>query len=432
QDHRFGKAPLELRLSAEASYDPDHDPLEYSWRIGDDRFDEPVLHYTFDKAGIYPVELVVTDGEGNSDLAKTEIKVGNSVPSVEWIIDGNRTFYWDGETVDYRVRVEDEEDGSFGDGIDPSSVRVNIDYIENARDIDRIVLGHQAGQPQTEFSVGKSLIEGSDCRACHLDDGPSVGPSYLDIARKYGKEADILPRLVKSIIEGGVGNWGETAMAAHPQISAGEAEKMVQYILSLAPEESENKSSWPVNGSYTFNLHGAGATDGKYIFSAAYTDRGGGPVGPITNGRVVVLQSPRLSALDYAHISGTEPYRVKAGDYPGVDQDLDMVFGKDGSHVGYSDIDLTHIETVSLEVGLATQYTAGGRVELRLDAPDGPIIGEAEVNMGVLEIGMKTVDMPLEKTVEGVHDLYLVFRTAKPDKWACVLLEIHFRKGQVR
>lgn len=84
--------------------------------------------------------------------------------------------------------------------------------------------------PVTANVSGQSLIEASDCMACHNADERLIGPSYKDVAEKYSeKDIEIL---ASKIIEGGSGVWGSVPMQPHPQISKENAKKMVEYILS--------------------------------------------------------------------------------------------------------------------------------------------------------------------------------------------------------
>lgn len=77
---------------------------------------------------------------------------------------------------------------------------------------------------------GQTLIETSDCMACHHISEKMIGPSYKEIAAKYS-EKDI-ETLASKIIEGGSGVWGNVPMQPHPQFSKEDAKKMVEYILS--------------------------------------------------------------------------------------------------------------------------------------------------------------------------------------------------------
>ncbi|MFN5937672.1 MAG: c-type cytochrome, partial [Sphingobacteriales bacterium] len=74
-------------------------------------------------------------------------------------------------------------------------------------------------------------IEASDCRTCHQDNAKVIGPSYVDVAKKYS-ERDV-KMLAEKIIKGGKGNWGEIPMTPHPNVSQADAEEMVKYILSM-------------------------------------------------------------------------------------------------------------------------------------------------------------------------------------------------------
>lgn len=80
---------------------------------------------------------------------------------------------------------------------------------------------------------GLALIEGSDCRTCHKNDAKLIGPAYNEVAKKYPNNEKNVKMLAEKIIQGGMGNWGEIPMAAHPNISQEDAEAMVKYILSI-------------------------------------------------------------------------------------------------------------------------------------------------------------------------------------------------------
>lgn len=104
----------------------------------------------------------------------------------------------------------------------------NSKAVQNFRETRNALLS----QPQeAPVLSGKTLIEKSDCIACHQIDVKLVGPAYSEIAKRY-KEADV-PQLVEKIIKGGAGNWGDIPMTPHPGLTTEEAESMTRYILSL-------------------------------------------------------------------------------------------------------------------------------------------------------------------------------------------------------
>jgi cytochrome c len=80
---------------------------------------------------------------------------------------------------------------------------------------------------------GKALIAKSDCLTCHKEDAKVIGPSYKEVAKKYENTDANVKKLAGKIIAGGSGVWGQIPMTAHPQVSQGDAEAMVKYILSL-------------------------------------------------------------------------------------------------------------------------------------------------------------------------------------------------------
>jgi cytochrome c len=80
---------------------------------------------------------------------------------------------------------------------------------------------------------GLELIGSSDCTTCHRVEENSIGPSYKAIAGKYKPTQSNINLLVKRTIEGGSGVWGPVPMTPHPDLSAADAKKMMQCILSM-------------------------------------------------------------------------------------------------------------------------------------------------------------------------------------------------------
>lgn len=84
------------------------------------------------------------------------------------------------------------------------------------------------------YQEGLTLTIKNNCISCHQVDDKITGPSYRDVANKYGSDGkSVIPALAKKIIDGGSGVWGEIPMKAHPDVSQEDAEKMVKYILLL-------------------------------------------------------------------------------------------------------------------------------------------------------------------------------------------------------
>lgn len=86
---------------------------------------------------------------------------------------------------------------------------------------------------QTKPSEGEALIKKEDCATCHKIDKKVVGPSYLDIAKKYPMNDKNVKYLTDKITKGGSGVWGAIPMSAHTALKKDDAKKIAIYILSL-------------------------------------------------------------------------------------------------------------------------------------------------------------------------------------------------------
>ena len=70
------------------------------------------------------------------------------------------------------------------------------------------------------------------CMACHAADKKMVGPSYNDVAKKYGSQKDAAATLAKSIKAGGSGKWGPVPMPAQAALSDADALTLAKWILA--------------------------------------------------------------------------------------------------------------------------------------------------------------------------------------------------------
>ena len=71
-----GDAPLTVSLSAAASSSRNGGTLTYAWDFDDGGgSNEKIVNHVFTNPGRYVLRLIVTDGEGESDMATLEIRV---------------------------------------------------------------------------------------------------------------------------------------------------------------------------------------------------------------------------------------------------------------------------------------------------------------------------------------------------------------------
>lgn len=91
-----------------------------------------------------------------------------------------------------------------------------------------------------------ALMAKSDCSLCHNEDVKTVGPAYIDIARRYKRYPnanEYINRVALKIINGGAGNWGSIPMTPHPDLTLADATTLASYILSLKAKENQEVKS---------------------------------------------------------------------------------------------------------------------------------------------------------------------------------------------
>jgi cytochrome c len=92
---------------------------------------------------------------------------------------------------------------------------------------------YSSGKNEVQPSEGEKIMAKQDCATCHKIDKKVIGPSYLDIAKKYPMNDKNISYLSDKIIKGGSGVWGGIPMAAHTALKKDDAKKIAKYILSL-------------------------------------------------------------------------------------------------------------------------------------------------------------------------------------------------------
>jgi cytochrome c len=438
-DKSAGAAPLEVVFSVEKTRDPEGDALTYEIDFGDDterytadgtRFtgsdaqlansdskissaSEPstvnrqpsTVTHIFEKTGTYEVTLKVTDAQGKWDTTTLLINVGNAPPLVEWDLGGkNRSFYQPGDVLNYKIAVDDPEEGTLANGgIAPNFVATTADYMETGFDFSLLNQKKSAADGTVELAKGKILIDRSDCKSCHATDRLVNGPAFLSIAERYRNDPAAVRKLAERIIKGGGGNWGAPVMVPHPHLSEADASEMVRWMLTLGAAPKP-KQSLPVEGN--FSLVPKSKTPGTFILKAAYRDKGAKGQAPLETTALLALR-PALQQTEQADSisKGATVFRP-FGDEVAVLNNL-----TNNQFFCFKYVDLTGLASISVNFGMADH--AGGRVELRLDSPDGTLAGmveiQAENSAGAMAFLEKT--LTLNAPSDGrFHDLYFVFK----------------------
>jgi cytochrome c len=420
-----GSVPFTTTLSSEGTKDADGDSVKYTWKITSKSgytktLNGPTATLTLDKPEIYKATLTASDTKGGISTQSLELTAGNEPPVLKFDIgNNNKSFYFPDKKYDYTVQVDDKEDGSTTNGkIKPEQIVVNIDYLPEGYDKTEIEQGHRTAEASVDVVKGQRLIEGSDCKACHSVDKKSIGPTYREVSLKYKGKSTAQQSLAKKVIAGGSGVWGDVPMAAHPQLSADDAAEMVKYILSIAEGKPKVKSL-PVNGSYTTKVPANDKGQGVYIFRAAYKDRGANGLPGMSGEESFTLRSPNINPTNFDEVADATKMSFGGNKF--------VIPSKSGSYIALKNIDLTGITQVeAMAVAPKAQLNAaGGYIEVRLDAPDGKLLGKSDFigdNGG--GFGGKPVAINLQP-VTGLHSVYLVFTNPEAKGGASLMIVLN-------
>ena len=413
-DKKAGAVPMAVHFSSAGTRDDDNDSVQYEWKITNaagtvlKTVNEPNPEYEFDKPGIYKASLSVTDAHGAKSNSSFQLKAGNEPPALDIeITKGNASYFFPKNPISYNVKVSDKEDGIVGKGISPANVKVDIRYVSDAA----ILKNETAKSIPSSFAEGQRLIALSDCKSCHAPNKKIIGPAYASVSQKYKNSSTALSRLTEKVINGGNGVWGNVAMAAHPQLSKKDAGEMIKYILSLSNAQSKT-ASLPLKGSYSPKLPDTTAEKSVVVISARYTDKGAKGMSPATTEKKWILKNPRLLPGTVWKMSGVQKFKL-----PDPPMEMFIVMNS-GTWAAYEQVDLTGIKQISFTGAAPKEQlnSSGGTVEVRLDKPDGELIGETEklevFNGPMTEVKPKTLTAKIKETT-GTHTLYFVFRNAE-------------------
>ncbi|WP_162605479.1 PQQ-dependent sugar dehydrogenase [Jiangella ureilytica] len=108
-----GRAPLTVDFSSAGSADPDEgQTIGFHWDFGDGvTSTEANPTHTYTTRGDHEATLTVTDDTGRTGVTSVAVSVGNTAPDVRLLLPPDGGFVDAGDTIRYRVAVQDREDG---------------------------------------------------------------------------------------------------------------------------------------------------------------------------------------------------------------------------------------------------------------------------------------------------------------------------------
>jgi cytochrome c len=90
-----------------------------------------------------------------------------------------------------------------------------------------------AGVVALPAQASDALAQKHSCLACHAKDTKVLGPALMDVAKRYGSQAEVVATLTKTILEGSSGKWGNIPMPPNAKMSVDDARALAVWILSL-------------------------------------------------------------------------------------------------------------------------------------------------------------------------------------------------------
>ena len=395
-DRKTGILPFTVKATAEVS-DPEKDEITYVWDFGDGKTKAttvPEAEYTYNTPGDYKITLEANDKKGASSKNNAaSVYAGNEEPVVSIKqIGGNRSFYLPGKPFNYAVDVKDNDTAK----IDNANLFISVEYVQGF-DKAGSKMGHQQGQALVS---GKSLTQSLDCKTCHKEADKSIGPAFKLVSEKYQKDENARSYLIDKIVKGGKGVWGEVAMAPHGTVPQNDLQEIVSWILSLSNKESLKKSL-PASGSI---LPPAGQKPNTaLVLSASYTDKGGNNTKALTGSNSIALRNSNLGITGKEKLNG-----FTGGTFSGT-RYIQIPQGE--GWFSLDSIDLTDVKSVNLKAGWRSEIKSGIDFELRLDAPDGKLLGKGTMAAPTKDQKAGTISLPIETISDGqFHKLYFVYK----------------------
>jgi cytochrome c len=175
---------------------------------------------------------------------------------------------------------------------------------------------------------------------------------------------------------------------------------------------------------------------GGYLLRAFYTDKGAGNITSLTGEDFVALRNPFLDP---------QLSEVRKGVQLLTTPRVNFFMVGDQSYIGFRDIDLTGVKEITLYLGISERVGAkGASVDIRLDSPNGKLLGQTEKVTKSVEGGFRPPEGVSRKDwerqnaakasvafseISGKHDIYFIFNNpeVKAEEILVSINEIEFK-----
>lgn len=136
--------------------------------------------------------------------------------------------------LSYQIEVNDHEDGSTKyEEITSSEVFLTVKLVGPNSSPENFIQQDHQREP-----VFRKLITES-CFNCHSIQQKLSGPSFREIAEKYGSAPQSIRYLARKIQSGSKGVWSDSQqMPAHPHLSSQQAETLARQVIAYGIEKN--------------------------------------------------------------------------------------------------------------------------------------------------------------------------------------------------
>lgn len=428
--------PAKIQASAAASTDLDGDALRYQWTLNcvsrdcasKDLGSARAIELAFSDAGIYTLELHITDSHGATATTSQQLEMGNEPATIEWVSAQNKSFFWaDSKSFAYELHIKDREDGEINT-ITDNNPQVQLSYTAAQQEKGQ---GHQLASISDQ---AKSILDANNCLSCHKLDEKVVGPALRAVAKKYQDDPNAMAYLVKKIGNGGSGVWGEMNMPAFSGLGEAELNLLATYVLSLNKKEAA-AVSLPLAGKLSLNAHQATqqgllnnapfvAQGEAYSLTASYSDKPVNGMAAISVTKTFSLIPHRMSfdsLFDEARAS-KDVQRHTFRDVKAIQ--IPATTGWSGFALG--SFDLTHIK--SLQIGaFFFKEAASWQFELRRNNAQGEVLAAGVLASAAELKTYQRTSIALTPT-SGFNELYLQLKVENKTSAELSLQDISFDK----
>ncbi|MCW3116100.1 MAG: c-type cytochrome [Chitinophagaceae bacterium] len=193
----------------------------------------------------------------------------NHSPLVEITAPANGSSVTPGSIIAYKINVTDKEDGSSKyEEIQQAEVFLKVKYLPSVK--------HISAYLQKEKQLGKTftIMTQNNCFTCHAVQQKLTGPSFRDIASKYGATAATYERLSKKIIKGSHGVWSDgQKMPAHPNLKKDAAIAIARLVVQYGRDTNFDLYTG-TEGTISINRKQSKTSSSVLLLMASYLDHG--------------------------------------------------------------------------------------------------------------------------------------------------------------